>query len=388
MNSGGGEWKNCLLRPGRLAPFFLKLTHSGDTMKRYLLIATTFLSSAVLSSALAQQAGDAGSRPPRQPAEAKAKLSKYQNQLRLPEYQNELGQSLNNSRQPSSRGVALLDEVYILGLEPSADNVEAVRALLASNVSFDEKVSLTRILARFYSPQGPNNVNEKILSALRGLIASGHKDLGREAMYAYSRTGYFPDSIDLLTRAKNAGYFADKDYHGELAHLLPYAPEAAQNEIMNRIASGREEYASDILALTISNPEQLKRLPTGIKERVMQFLAVTEPKLTPATGAFSMSEGVRFTYWLHAMATLSEATSKTSYVDFVNRVLHDPSTDPRKIMFFFVNSEGRQVIATYGGKSYESLLPKISRYSAQHPANQVMRDTVAEVSDLIKTASR
>jgi hypothetical protein len=104
--------------------------------------------------------------------------------------------------------------------------------------------------------------------------------------------------------------------------------------------------------------------------------------------AFSMSEGVRFTYWLHAMATLSEATSKTSYVDFVNKVLHDPSTDPRKIMFFFVNSKGRQVIATYGGKSYESLLPKISRYSAQHPANQVMRDTVAEVSDLIKTASR
>jgi hypothetical protein len=293
-------------------------------MKKCFLIVAIGLIFAGLNTVHAQNAlSGGGANRPRQAA-AQSKLSDYQ----------------NTSRYSGQEGRAKLDEVYALGLEINADNVKSVRSLLASNISFDEKVALTRILASLYSPQSTNEFNNAILSDLRGLAASGHKELGRTAAYAYSRSGYFPDSIEILTRAKNADYFGDQDFYGELAHLLPYAPDDAQNEIIGKIKSSRNGYAAEILAAMISNPEHLKRLSLSAKENVMSFLATTEPKFSQATGIFSFSEGIQFAYWLHAIATLGESTNKTSYMDYVNKALQDPSIDPRKIIAFLVSSEG------------------------------------------------
>jgi hypothetical protein len=257
-------------------------------MKKYFLMATIGLIFECLNNVDAQNVQfGGGENRPRQAA-AQGKLIEYQNKY----------------RHSGQEGRAKLDEVYSLGLEVNADNIKLIRSLLASNISFDEKIALTRILASLYSPQSTNEFNNAILSDLRGLAASGHKELGRTATYAYSRSGYFPDSVEMLTRSRDIGYFGDQDFYGELAHLLPYAPEDVQSEIIAKIKSSRNLYAAEILAAMVNNPEHLTRLPLSTRGGVMALLAGTEPKFSQATGTFSFSEGIQFTYWLHAMATL------------------------------------------------------------------------------------
>lgn len=286
-----------------------------------------------------------------------------------------------------AEGRMVLDAVYARGLKKTPENINKTRTLLASKISDEEKVGLIRILGSLYSPASTSTLNEAILSDLRKFSTSGNKEIGRTAVLTYSRLGYFPDSVNMLTSARNSGYIDNRNFCGELAHLLPYAPVDGQTQLIEKIKSEGDSFSAEILASYFQNKELIKRLSPQTRDAVLSYLEVNEPAFVQATGEFDFVDGIRYSAWLHAMATLSSMSKNANYADYVITRLDKERTDPRKMMGFLMSAEGQQLISQVARThALDNVQEKMNLYVKQHPMNSTMQEVVRTINERIKAA--
>jgi hypothetical protein len=333
-------------------------------MRNLIFAACFFIASGHL--ALAQY-----SRPPQsaqQAAEAQKLLSQYTTRFR-------------NSGQ---EGRMLLDAIQ--GLAQTAENVQAVRSLLASNVTAEERVGLARILGRLYTYDNKTGLNAVIAQDLRNLVYTGSKEVAGAAVLAFSRLAYFKDSQTVLRYAKDNGYIDADAYYGELAHLFPFAPPNDQLGLVSEIKSDKNRYATDILASQLGDAQILATSFPETQRALKQYLEENEPDMPPALGEYDVIDAIRYVYWLHAVAALSASTRDASYSEMVFAHLNGDKTDPRKIMAFLSSSRGKIFISNVGRKAlFEDALKRVTLYSMQLPQNALMRDAVKEITDAVNS---
>lgn len=238
-----------------------------------------------------------------------------------------------------------LDGAYANGIAQSPENVRTVRALLATNLSTAEKVGLTRILGRLYTKNDMTGMNAAIIQDLKGLVNSGDREIARAAAMTFSRTDHFPDSADVLLRAKNNGAISNEDYHGELAHHVAVAPQADQAALVRILRAGKVGYAMEILALVSSDPSRLERIYPETKQSLYETLLENEPSFTMALGEFGLTDASRYTYWLEAVALLGSRANRAKYAEIVVDRLNDARLDPRKAMAFLASPQGKALVA-------------------------------------------
>lgn len=208
-------------------------------------------------------------------------------------------------------------------------------------------------------------------------------------MFSYSRLGYFPDTEDMLLHLKDTGVIDNEGYYGELAHILPFAPAHAQMDLLSKITMGKDKYATEILAFLPNNPDNVQRLYPETKQRLLAYLQEDEPGFGTETGVFGLTDAVRYTTWLHSIATLTRETTSAKYSDVVLNHLNNEKTDPRKIMAFLISAEGKYLINELGRPElFENARKRITQYSKQHPQNEMMRDAVQEIANTINTVKR
>lgn len=293
-----------------------------------------------------------------------------------------LSEYIAKFRNNASEGRKLLDELYVNRLAKTADNVKTVRALLASTVTSEEKVGLARILGKLYTKENATGMNVAIANDLRGLTQSGQTDVARAATFTFSRLGYFPDSAEVLASAKNRGLIDDEAFFGELAHIAPSAPGNDQVNLLSKIRAGKSRYGADVLAYQIQETGSMKKFSSEAKVQLLYTLAENEPGFpVMAIGEYDLSDGIRYSTWLHAVATLERDTKHITYQDVVMARLGNEKIDPRKIMAFLSSTEGKRLIKDVGRRGpFESLHERITLYSKQLPQNQIMKEVVAEIT--------
>jgi hypothetical protein len=300
--------------------------------------------------------------------------------------ENLLEQYKSKHRNNAHEGRKVLDEMYALGMVKNAENVKAIRALIASKVTNEEKVALARILGGLYSADDPTGMNATIAQDLRGLTHDGQKDVARAATLTFSRLTYFPDSPEVLLSAKKRGLIDMDEYYGELAHLTAYAPANEQANLVSTIRNGKNRYAAEILAFVSQEAAIMKKFYPETKKQILSLLEEHEPEFSKvAIGEFDYTDAVRYSTWLHATATLNRDVKNTKYHDLIMARLNDEKIDPRKIMAFLASSEGKRLIKDIGRREpFESMHQRIALYSKQLPQNMIMKELVDDISATLR----
>ena len=283
-------------------------------------------------------------------------------------------------------GRDMIEQAELKGLPKTAEHVNLVRTTLASVITEDEKIAMTRLLASLHSPDDVTGMNKQIESDLRSIIYSNQKGSSRAAVLAFARTGYYKDSQAVLSHAKLNGMINKDEYYGELSHILSFAPESDQLAIVSEIKSGKNRYATEILTAFTPSTAVGNKLYPETQSALLQLFLENEPIMPMAIGEIGYVDVIRYANWLHAVALLNNKTSGGKYEDYVLKRLNDNTIDPRKIMAFLVSDEGKSMIQRVGKKSlFDLAIQRIALYSKQLPGSYIMIDFVKEIKQSVST---
>jgi hypothetical protein len=286
----------------------------------------------------------------------------------------------------SAPGAAALEEVFVNGIPKTAKNSGALRSLLASKVTAEEKLMVTRLLAKQYARNDPTGMNHLILLDLKTLSASQDVPLARAATLAFSRLGFFADHQDVLLSAKDRGVIEEDTYYGELAHVFAFAPAADQERLAKVLRASRNYYASQIVAMVVNNAPVAKNIAPRSRPEFVSYLEDLEPSFSMALGQFDFVEAIRYSAWLRALANLKASDSNKQGAEVIMAKLDDGSVDPRKVMAFLVSEFGPELMTKIGQKArFDSMLQRIALYAKQHPQNTDMKDIVDQVKAAVAT---
>lgn len=295
------------------------------------------------------------------------------------------------------KGLESLDEIETRGLERTPENLKSIRDLLKANITNDEKAVLTRILAGLYSrydAQGNRGSradpwNAEILGDLRTLATTpGNADAGGAAAVAYSRLGYSPDLLSVLSDAKTLGYINNNDYYGEVAHLLGFAPPDAQMQFLDQLRLGGNAYSLDILASQLQTQEQLRAFLPGALAAIKSILAQYPPKFPPEADRLDLIGAFQYADWLQTMALLDSSGNASNYDRFLLDHLNREKADPREIISFLFSDDGAQLIKRAGRSGLlNAAQNRIEAYAAQNAENRVIYDAVLEIETKLKAES-
>jgi hypothetical protein len=281
-------------------------------------------------------------------------------------------------------GRIALDEVHARGIEKTPKNFRAIIDLLKSNVSNEEKISLARMLARFYSDDDANGWNIQVLDELRRLTHSGDKELAKESTLSFSRLGYFADSEDVLLTARNVRNITDEDYYGELTHILPFAPSTRQKAIAETIRSGGNIYPIDIFSAMLPSTEMVKKISPDALAVIKEFVLEHEPKFPQAPEKFGLVDVVRYGEWLKSVAVLSGDNSGRNANNVSLEHISDINTDPRKIIAFLISSDGDKFIsAASSSEKFRMMQRSIDIYAAQNAGDNNIQDMASMIRDRV-----
>jgi hypothetical protein len=249
--------------------------------------------------------------------------------------------------EPSS---ATIGHIEALGLKPTASNVDSIRQLLSRKLDSATMASLVYLLGSLYVRNDQFGQNAAIARTLKSYILSGDSNVATAALLSYSRTDYQPDRIDLLDYGQSHNLLNEADYCRELALGLPFAPAPAQMAAATRLAAKDNPLGAEVLAMGIDSQAAATKISPEARPVLIAFLQKREPRMPMALGEFGMTDGIRYTYWLTAMAELTEADGKGSATAFILDKLSSPDTDPRKILGFLSSPEGARFVAAVGSR--------------------------------------
>lgn len=270
------------------------------------------------------------------------------------------------------------------GLPKTGKNVDTIRSLLAANSKKDEKIALQRLLGSLYSHDNQSGANHLIQQDLRLQINSNEKDIAIAALLSFSRLGYFSDSAEVLKRAYDKKILSDTGYFGELAHLLPYAPAADQNKLLDTIRAGKNAYARDILTSSFTQASIIKKLHPATKKNLRHYFDKNQPNFTMAIGEYGVIDSFRYTNWLQSSTMLDIDITGKTYQELIFKHLNDPNLDPRKIMAYLSATEGKYLIDHLQNakqkEDIKALYERVKLYSTLLPQNSIMKDLVQQIA--------
>lgn len=282
-------------------------------------------------------------------------------------------------------GRALLDAVSATGLAPSAQNLKTVRAALSETSNASERAGLIRLLGSLYSQLGDPAERQAVLEDLRQLSASKEGEVRRSAVLAYSRLGFFEDSLKMLSEARVSESIGPDEYHVEIAHLLPLAPDSAQSEIARNLADGGSSLARDIVASSLIRPDYAVSIPKGVAREIYTMLTENEPVFSGSPQAYGLSDAIRYAEWLQGMANLHHAITGESQQAFLQSHLLDAAVDPRKLVAAaqLTNLDGG-LSQALGAQASSQVSARVARLAAESEQQSIFGEATSSALQRLK----
>lgn len=263
----------------------------------------------------------------------------------------ELMDGLTRTIAPAPANSSTIGEIEALGLKPTAANVGAVQQMLARKNDSATKISLIYLLGSLFTRNDQSGQNAMIARTLKSHVSGGDPAVGTAALLSYSRTGYQPDGVDMLDYGLKHNLVSARTYSRELALGLLYAPATEQMAAASRLAEKDNPFGAEVLALSISNQTSIASINPDVRAVLLAFLGKHEPIMPRAIGEFGVTDGIRYCYWLTAMARLLAADGKGSSTSYILNKLSSPETDPRKILSYLSSPEGARFMNTVGSRA-------------------------------------
>ncbi len=285
-------------------------------------------------------------------------------------------------------GKAALEQIEAARTLPATKaNAAAVLALLRSNVSRDEKVVLIRIAGA----QVVNLDDQQARADIKGFLselAVGTEDpvLGKAAALMYSRMGYYSDSLAVLALARAKGYIGDNDYFGDLAHLLPAATAAVdQQKILKLLADGNNSFSREVLASLFLDRQIVVALAPAAATDALALLAPNEPTFSTNPTRISGVDILRYGYWMNAVVGLTAQATGEPERSVMARLLKIDGNNP-KILIAVLNNQPNAALVRDGfdRQSLEKIDAAIASFAEKSKNDWVQELAAAARTNLVE----
>lgn len=248
------------------------------------------------------------------------------------------------------------------------ENANAVLALAQTSVSSDEKVALIRLAGSLVPLLEDEGARSDILSFL-STLATNTKDpvLGRTAALAYSRTGFHPNSLAVLAHAHGQRYIGDDEYYGDLAHLLPAAPNSdAQAQILARLGAGKNGFSREVLANLLLDRRILNSLTPASASDALALLGPQQPTFSNSTTTISGVDVLRYGYWMNAVVGLNARVSGQTEPSVMAQLLKIDDANPKVLIGVLSYEPNAQLVrSAFGSQAIQKIDSSISAFGRQ-----------------------
>ncbi|CUI03034.1 hypothetical protein [Massilia antarctica] len=269
----------------------------------------------------------------------------------------------------------------LLRMEASAPNVERMRSAVRAAVSEDEQVQQITQLGGLHTRDNASGMNDAILADLRVFAASPSRRVARSATFPLAQSVGAEEAIDILMRAKETGLMGGEEIAGELARALRFVPRELQLRYVQLIAAEPTRYGVEVLVSGFDS-RLLKPMLPETRRAIGELLRRTPVDFPRPIGAFSFGDAARYAAWLHASALTEQSVSRRPYADTVLAQLDDPQLDPRKIIAYLYESEGRALMSKVGRRApFAGAVRRAATYADSFPGNLTVKKLVDDIVD-------
>lgn len=213
-------------------------------------------------------------------------------------------------------GAAVIDMAVALQLRPSKENTdEALRALVDSNVTLEEKRSLLYLAYTFHNQGAARDDQKSIQSVVREMVLNGDTALRGIAVSTYSQLyeshgperGLLPpaDAIDLLLDAADKKIIDQRQLVFELSDAVITAPPERRAELISIVRESGDITAIEKAVTGFTYlPDVARNQPPEVVKITLETLEEFKPTIRDADGGpVDGRIGFDFRQWLETYAT-------------------------------------------------------------------------------------
>ena len=273
-------------------------------------------------------------------------------------------------------------------------NATALLALLQSAGSSEDRAMLARMAGDLhydFGKVGDQATQADIRDGLRQLVKNEHDPIVRKAAaFTYGRLGWFPDSMALLARSRPL--LGDRDYYGELAHLLLLTPAAEQPEILKELEAGEGQhtgYAKEILANEMRSEHAVDQVsPAGAKGALMLLLK-TVPTFVAEPQAMGVADLFQYSDWFIAVVKLTVKTTGQPTASVVANMVQLDG-DPRKLIAIFGDGQSAALArSAMDRRTLDKVNATLVAYAARFASNRTVQGFVSMAkTNLVQPAEK
>lgn len=345
------------------------------------------IASVTLSLLLAAPAfGQFVKQPPApNPAELRAARSTEQAELRAKTQKDWDEYRIN----PGRAGHDTIARVATSGALPATKtNAASVMQLLEGFGTRDDRAMLARTAGDLHwrlGQAGDTSSQRDVQEALARVAENDKEDpkVRTAAVVAYSRMGFFPDSLTLLKRAQPV--LGDVAFHSELAHMLLSATPEGQLKIIAEMAYGEGHnngFGKEIIANQLRNEQAIKMIaPTSVKP--LLALLAQEPVLESGPESMGVGTIAGYADWFNAMVVLNAKLTGEAPRYVMARLLKLDG-DPRKLVAAFFDEHIAAVVRqAFAVRDLDRIDATLAAFAAKYSTNSNVRDFVGSARNHI-----
>ncbi len=265
-------------------------------------------------------------------------------------------------------GETLMKVLGSRALPATKENAASVLALAQTKVSSDEMTGLIRLAGSLVPELQDQTAKSEIVTFLSQLAMNTQDPkLGRVAALTYSRTGYYPDSITVLAHAHEKSYIGDDDYYGDLAHLLPAAPDStSQSQIMKLLANANNGFSREVLASLLLDRRILNSLTPASASDALNLLRASEPTFSKSTSTIGGTDVIRYGYWMNAVVGLNAKITGQTEPTVMAQLMKVDGANPKVLIAVLVYEPNVPLVrSAFGSQTIQKIDSSIAAFAQQ-----------------------
>lgn len=226
----------------------------------------------------------------------------------------------------------------------------------------DVPKSLSPVISSDASIQAAENDAEKMRAKERGRI------------FDYSRSGNYSDTRDFLLKALNDGKISEKEYFGELGHMLSIEVKDPLS-IIKEIVNSKNEYGLTVMYHALSSnvflPQDMSR---DERTEAYDLISSSQPKLNGGIHELGLFDAFDYENWMLTLRNMSADKFRETFNANIASGLKDPREYP--VILYAMRNEGFPEI------NQESVLrinEVVALYRNSYPGNSGVEALMSDI---------
>ncbi|MEG1281795.1 MAG: hypothetical protein RSD57_15230 [Comamonas sp.] len=191
----------------------------------------------------------------------------------------------------------------------------------------------------------------------------------RNEIFTYSREGNFKDTKKRLKDALDTKIISQKEYYGELAHMLS-VPIENPEIIIKEIVTSSDKYGFEVMISLLSgNNFMAESLPESVKKQIHDDVYNSKPEITGLISNLVLTDIYIYENWIGTLRTFSK--NDDDFIKNLNEIISNKITDPREAFGMHSTIKNNNFLEKLNKEAKYKYLYYINNYIASYPANEV-----------------